>query len=222
MKKKREEDDINIPKSYCLWGSSSNVGVASDKDNSGREKIQRNKSDRKKESGGSQNPVKEPELSEQGTESCRESATKGKPANKKSRTDDKSESISSAGKRKCGKDTESGNIKTDVTKQDKLGDNRKSKTDIRKTVTGTERRKSKKEISIFPKSNTILGSVKLNSKPVETDDFSIFQIELEGKTYEVSSWSVKDGDYIQGLDSHFLVHGFINKNRDKYLKDNSL
>jgi hypothetical protein len=53
--------------------------------------------------------------------------------------------------------------------------------------------------------------VKLHSKPVETEDFSLVQIDIDGKTYEVSSWSIRDGDYIQGLDSNFLVHGFINK-----------
>ena len=54
-------------------------------------------------------------------------------------------------------------------------------------------------------------------------DFSLVQVEIDDKNYEVSSWSVVDDNYIQGLDSNFIVHNLVTKkNKDKYLNDNLL
>ena len=53
----------------------------------------------------------------------------------------------------------------------------------------------------------------IQGQPRIIDDFNC-EILIDGKRYKVSSWSIKEGQYIQGLDSNFLVSKYnFGKNR---------
>ena len=41
--------------------------------------------------------------------------------------------------------------------------------------------------------------------PKETDRWDLVEVVIDGFRYRVSPWSIRDKQYIQGLDSHFLV-----------------
>ena len=45
----------------------------------------------------------------------------------------------------------------------------------------------------------------ITGKPKKTKDPFIVEVIIEGFRYKVSPWSIKDNQYFQGLDSHFLV-----------------
>ena len=210
MKTKKSDNDSKLPKSYCLWGPGSNVYMASDKNNCGCGASQKVSSVRKKESVGTQDIVKESDISEQRVKNSGNTRTKAKSTDKKDRDADSSAIVSADVKRKRNKISGTGDNKTKSTRRSKSGSNKECESDLRETDGGIEGRKSKKEITVFPKSNTLLGSIALTHKPVPTEDFSIVQVDIEGKTYEVSPWSIIDGHYIQGLDSNFLVRGFVN------------
>lgn len=48
----------------------------------------------------------------------------------------------------------------------------------------------------------------IQGQPRIIDD-SNYEVIIDGKRYKVSSWSIKEGQYIQGLDSNFLVSKYI-------------
>jgi hypothetical protein len=53
-----------------------------------------------------------------------------------------------------------------------------------------------------------MGSTRIQLGPVESTNPLLVEIVIDDKRYRVSSWSVKDGTYIQGLDSHYIVRNF--------------
>jgi hypothetical protein len=219
MKRKSSDDDNILAKSYCLWGPGSNVAVAADKDNIRQKTFHEHVTSGVKESVRSQETVKESVVPEQRVKDFGKHTSKTKSGNKKDRVDNSTKDIPATGKGKRTTRSKSGDIKAEVSKRSGSTVDRHSKTDDGKNDKGFKRGKGeeqktpkqRKDVSVFPPSNVLMNSVKLHSKPVETEDFSLVQIDIDGKTYEVSSWSIRDGDYIQGLDSNFLVHGFINK-----------
>lgn len=48
----------------------------------------------------------------------------------------------------------------------------------------------------------------IQAKPRAINDFLV-EVIINGYKYKVSPWSIKDGQYIQGLDSNFLVSKYI-------------
>ena len=65
------------------------------------------------------------------------------------------------------------------------------------------------KFSVTDKINTY----SIQGKPRIIDDFTS-EVIIDGKRYKVSSWSIHDGKYIQGLDSMFLVSKYnVNKRK---------
>ena len=65
------------------------------------------------------------------------------------------------------------------------------------------------KFSVTDKINTY----SIQGKPRIIDDFTS-EVIIDGKRYKVSSWSIRDGKYIQGLDSMFLVSKYnVNKRK---------
>lgn len=62
----------------------------------------------------------------------------------------------------------------------------------------------------FPEGKCVSPPKQIDIGPVKKDDF-VSYIVIEGKRYEVSSWSVKHGVYIQGLDSKYIVSNLTDK-----------
>lgn len=52
---------------------------------------------------------------------------------------------------------------------------------------------------------------KIVGKPRDTEDPFTVEIVIDGLRYKVSRNSVRDGTYIQGLDSRFVVSKLIQK-----------
>lgn len=52
---------------------------------------------------------------------------------------------------------------------------------------------------------------KITGKPRDTEDPFTVEIVIDGLRYKVSRNSVRDGTYIQGLDSRFIVSRLVQK-----------
>lgn len=65
-------------------------------------------------------------------------------------------------------------------------------------------------ISEFEPSSKVI-TKKITGKPRETEDKFTVEIVIDGLRYKVSRNSVRDGNYIQGLDSMFIVSKLITK-----------
>ena len=57
----------------------------------------------------------------------------------------------------------------------------------------------------FEESNTVMSQKPIQYGPFDTGNELEVYIILDGLRYKVSKWSIRDGYYIQGLDSRFLI-----------------
>ena len=65
------------------------------------------------------------------------------------------------------------------------------------------------DISAYPlkefETTSVIQNYAINGKPKKTDEFGTVEVLIDGVRRKVSEWAIKDGQYIQGLDSRFLV-----------------
>lgn len=223
MKKKRIDNNDTVTRTYCLFGDGCNVGMAVNENINRRKTSQEKTAVGREEPEGTQDIVKQPGVSEQGNKDTGDTVEKTRPGNKESGTDDNPETVSPTRKRKRRTVSEKGNRKTEIPEPSEPGNDSDYETQCGYIEPGIDEREGRQEIRTFPKSNIVLDHIKLKSKPMRLRDFSLVQVEIDDKNYEVSSWSVVDDNYIQGLDSNFIVHNLVTKkNKDKYLNDNLL
>ena len=109
-----------------------------------------------------------------------------------------------------------GDIETSGGVKKKRGNDRTPSSGIEKERTKSEKIKiAEYPISSFPESSAVMGPKTIEAGPVKiSDEFEVWII-IDGKRYKVSEWSVKDGVYHQGLDSHYLVHNLHSSKSNK-------
>ena len=214
MKKKTRKDDNDcVLKCYSLFGDSADIGVDSRNNNSKQKKVEKDKASVPEKPVRSQDSVKEPNVSKQRVKDTGNPDKQGKSADKKNRTADNPKTVRSSRQGQRNKISESGDSKPQRPDIDKQGTDRKSAADDGGTKGGTGKGTKRQKVNYFPKSNTLLSTVRIDSAPVATDEFDMVEISVKGEHYHVSPWAVVKGEYIQGLDSKFLVHSFVANKR---------
>lgn len=215
---KKKDKENNEPNCYSLFDFGSSVSsnnaesVLAEKDEEKSEKRERKTSRR------TQNIVKESDVSVSGNkkDESDNAKTRGKHKNSGENLDEVPKSVS----RKRGNKT----VTERIGKNEEGKSKSKGKDKRIEQHDGTVEREIPEETSVqrklkrsditkyklteFPPAEKVMGSTRIQLGPVESTNPLLVEIVIDDKRYMVSSWSVKDGTYIQGLDSHYIVRNF--------------
>lgn len=215
---KKKDKENNEPNCYSLFDFGSTVS-SNNAESVHTEKIEENSEKRERKTPRrTQNIVKEPDVPASGNkkDESDNAKTRGKYKNNGENRDEDTKSVS----RKRGNKTVT--ERTGKTEEGKSKLKGKSKRieqhdesierEIPEETSGNRKLKrsdiTKYKLTEFPPAEKVMGSTRIQLGPVESTNNLLVEIVIDDKRYRVSSWSVKDGTYIQGLDSHYIVRNF--------------
>lgn len=207
---KRKSPNDGIIKSYSLFGSNADVGMDRRVDNHSKKKVEKDKDPVPEKLVRTQDTVKEPDVPEQRVEDFGDTVKQAKPAGKKNRASGDTKAVRSTRQGQRDKVSEPGDSKPQKPTKRKQGTGGKPAAENDGAERGTGKRQ---KINVFPPSTSLQSVIKIDSKPIPTDEFDKVEISIKGEHYHVSPWAVVNGEYIQGLDSKFLVHSFVANKR---------
>ena len=209
--------------SFALFGDDSLYSCIRDTNRKTCDAVKKNKDDRISESAGSQSAYEEPKQSEHNVQKCGHKAKRGFRSLEINKIHTHTESCSDHVERQCctkndgengiigkeqlnatakGKGTEhkSGRVKREVQKGKGGGGVYERCNSSTETIIDTSKLKYKD----FDDSNKIQNGF-ISGSPRQIKDTNLVEAIIDGYKRKVSSWSIRDGQYIQGLDSNFLV-----------------
>ena len=222
-RKKNDNLDSTKSNSFALFGDDSLVSMGNHHVNNHDKKVQETKTSGKTEQIGSQPVDEKPKSVEPGIEQGRYQAKRGFRSLKNNKDNIATESSTNNVKGQSdqeadGGSNDSGTKQQRITKTDNGSDNktRRNKRKVQKSKGGdgvhegintscetiTDYTKYKlKEFDVTDK----VQNYSITGKPRKTKDDFLVEVIIDGFRYRVSPWSIKGNQYIQGLDSNFLV-----------------
>lgn len=228
--KKNDRSNIKESNSFALFGDDSLVSMGNDHINNTDKKVQEVKTSGKAEQIGSQSANEKPESVERGASQSGYKAKRGFRSLKINKDDIVTEGCSSYVEGQSDQKVDGGNNgsgckqqrrnKTDNGSDNKAGRNKQKVQKCKGGIGVHEGVDSSCETVIdyksyklreFDVTNKIKNYI-ITGKPRKTKDDFIVEVIIDGFRYKVSSWSIKGNQYIQGLDSNFLVRKYkVNK-----------
>jgi hypothetical protein len=222
-RKKNDKLDSTKSNSFALFGDDSLVSMGNNSVNNTDKKVQETKTSGKTEQIGSQSVDEKPKSVESGVVQGRYQAKRGFRALKNNKDDIVTESGSSDVKGQSNKETDgagngSGTKQQRINKADNRSDNktRRNKRKVQKSEGGSGVHEgidsscetitdyTKYKLREFEVTNKVQ-NYSITGKPRKTKDDFLVEVIIDGFRYRVSPWSIKGNQYIQGLDSNFLV-----------------
>lgn len=220
-RKKNDNLDSTKSNSFALFGDDSLVSMGNHHVNNHDKKVQETKTSGKTEQIGSQPVDEKPKSVEPGIAQGRYQAKRGFRSLKNNKDNIVTESSTNNVKGQSdqeadGGSNDSGTKQQRITKTDNGSDNktRRNKRKVQKDEGGTgvhENDNSNSKVvdyNKYPvgefKITDRIQNYSIQAKPRVINDFLV-EVIINGYRYKVSPWSIKDGQYVQGLDSNFLV-----------------
>lgn len=214
--KKKENGEPNC---YSLFDFTSTVFVDDDKSVQTDKNEEKSTKRERKTSRGPQDIVKESDVLVSGDKKNESDNPKARGKYKVNRENRNEDTKSVSGKRRNKTSTERiGETKKGKSKSKGEGKRTKQhdesvEREVSDKTSGNQAKLknidiSKYELTEFPPSDKVMTSMRIQFGPIETSNPLLVEIVIDNKRYVVSSWSVKDETYTQGLDSNYIVRNF--------------